>query len=213
MTPGDFSRRRRTTIFGMWCVLAGSLDARLETAINIAGTAFLARFAFELAQAFNVFYHKHHILKEEDPEKRAFLLLVTALVREQLVTTLGIAGNYSAGKDVSIVASARATKTKTDPCLRQAGFAALEMTAKSRATTPPERGRYKFKGKSAGQTPFGPAVGGRSGRAGATTSSRNPRSSGWLRPWGLWRARVCLRRPSRWRRCRDGSTACPRRIP
>jgi arginyl-tRNA synthetase len=31
-------------------------------------------------------------LKEVDPEKRAFLLQVTALVRAQLVTTLGILG-------------------------------------------------------------------------------------------------------------------------
>jgi arginyl-tRNA synthetase len=73
-------------------LLAGSFDARLETAVASQEPAFLARFAFELAQAFNVFYHKHHILSEEDAEKRAFLLLVTALVREQLVTTLGLLG-------------------------------------------------------------------------------------------------------------------------
>ncbi|MGB9009610.1 MAG: arginine--tRNA ligase [Candidatus Acidiferrales bacterium] len=73
-------------------VLAGSFDARFDTAVASQEPAFLARFAFELAQAFNVFYHKHHILKEADAEKRAFLLLVTALVREQLVTTLGLLG-------------------------------------------------------------------------------------------------------------------------
>jgi arginyl-tRNA synthetase len=73
-------------------VLAGLFDARLDTAVASQEPAFLARFAFELAQAFNVFYHKHHILSEEDAEKRAFLLLVTALVREQLVTTLGLLG-------------------------------------------------------------------------------------------------------------------------
>jgi arginyl-tRNA synthetase len=73
-------------------LLAGSLDARVEQAVSAQEPAFLARFAFELAQAFNVFYHKHHILSEKDPEKRAFLLLLTALVREQLVTTLRIMG-------------------------------------------------------------------------------------------------------------------------
>jgi arginyl-tRNA synthetase len=73
-------------------VLAGSLDARLEVAIGSLEPNFLTRFGFELAQAFNVFYHKHHILKEADAEKRAFLLQVTALVREQLVTTLGLLG-------------------------------------------------------------------------------------------------------------------------
>jgi arginyl-tRNA synthetase len=73
-------------------LLAGSLDARVDQAVSAQEPAFLARFAFELAQAFNVFYHKHHILSEKDPEKRAFLLLITALVREQLVTTLRILG-------------------------------------------------------------------------------------------------------------------------
>src|ERR1700723_1355076 len=73
-------------------VLASSLDARLEVTLSSLEPNFLTRFAFELAQMFNVFYHKHHILKEADPEKRAFLLQVTALMREQLVTTLGLLG-------------------------------------------------------------------------------------------------------------------------
>jgi arginyl-tRNA synthetase len=73
-------------------LLAGSLDSRMEFAISAQEPAILARFAFELAQAFNVFYHKHHILSEKDAEKRAFLLLITSLVREQLVTTLGVMG-------------------------------------------------------------------------------------------------------------------------
>jgi len=73
-------------------VLAGSLDAKIELAISSQEPSVLTRFAFELAQLFNVFYHKHPILKESDPQKRAFLLLVTALVREQLVTTLNLLG-------------------------------------------------------------------------------------------------------------------------
>ncbi|MGB7309603.1 MAG: arginine--tRNA ligase, partial [Candidatus Acidiferrales bacterium] len=54
-------------------LLAGSLDARVGAAVEAQEPAFLTRYAFELAQAFNVFYHKHHILSEEDAEKRAFL--------------------------------------------------------------------------------------------------------------------------------------------
>ncbi|HXO44742.1 MAG TPA: arginine--tRNA ligase [Candidatus Cybelea sp.] len=73
-------------------LLAGSLDARVDAAVAAQEPAFLARYAFELAQAFNVFYHKHHILSEEDPEKRAFLLRLSSLVREQLVTALGLLG-------------------------------------------------------------------------------------------------------------------------
>jgi arginyl-tRNA synthetase len=73
-------------------VLAGSLDSRVDAAVGAQEPAFLARFAFELAQAFNAFYHKHHILAEEDAEKRAFLMRLTAIVREQLVTALGLLG-------------------------------------------------------------------------------------------------------------------------
>ena len=73
-------------------VLAGSLDARLDVAVGSQEPAFIARYAFELAQAFNVFYHKHHILSEEDPEKRAFLLRLTGLVRDQMVTALRLLG-------------------------------------------------------------------------------------------------------------------------
>jgi len=73
-------------------LLAGSLDARIDAAVAAQEPAFLARYAFELAQAFNVFYHKHHILSEEDAEKRAFLLRLASLVRQQLVTVLGLMG-------------------------------------------------------------------------------------------------------------------------
>ncbi|HTS12629.1 MAG TPA: arginine--tRNA ligase [Candidatus Limnocylindrales bacterium] len=73
-------------------LLSGSLDARVDAAVAAQEPAFLARYAFELAQAFNVFYHKHHILSEEDAEKRAFLLRLTSLVREQLVAVLGLMG-------------------------------------------------------------------------------------------------------------------------
>jgi arginyl-tRNA synthetase len=73
-------------------LLAGSLDARVESAVGAQEPAFLARYAFELAQAFNIFYHKHHIISEEDAEKRAFLLRLTALVRERLTEALGLLG-------------------------------------------------------------------------------------------------------------------------
>jgi arginyl-tRNA synthetase len=73
-------------------LLAGSLDSLVDSAVGAQEPAFLTRYAFELAQAFNVFYHKHHILSEEDTEKRAFLLRITSLVREQLVTALRLMG-------------------------------------------------------------------------------------------------------------------------
>jgi arginyl-tRNA synthetase len=73
-------------------LLAGSLDKRVDQAIGSQEPAFIARYGFELAQAFNVFYHKHHILSEENAEKRAFLLRLSQLVKDQLVQTLHLLG-------------------------------------------------------------------------------------------------------------------------
>jgi arginyl-tRNA synthetase len=79
---------------GIWDLVltAGSLGAQIETAIAVQEPAFLAKYAFQLAQAFNLFYHKHRILSEEDAGKKAFLLLVTALVEKQLVAALRLLG-------------------------------------------------------------------------------------------------------------------------
>ena len=53
----------------------------------------LCKYAFSLAQKFNLFYHKHHILSETDPEKKRHLLLVTDLVRKQLKKALYLIGS------------------------------------------------------------------------------------------------------------------------
>jgi arginyl-tRNA synthetase len=79
---------------GLWELLlaAGSLDYGVEAAIGTQEPAFIAKYAFQLAQAFNNFYHKHHILSEADEPKRAFLLRLTELVEAQLVSGLGLLG-------------------------------------------------------------------------------------------------------------------------
>jgi arginyl-tRNA synthetase len=79
---------------GLWELLlsAGSLDLAVDAAIGAQEPAFVAKYAFQLAQAFNNFYHKHHILTEADPQKRAFLLRMTELVEARLVETLSLLG-------------------------------------------------------------------------------------------------------------------------
>jgi len=52
----------------------------------------VAKHAFQLAQTFNNFYHKYHILSEADEQKRAFLLALTEIVETQLVRALGLLG-------------------------------------------------------------------------------------------------------------------------
>ncbi|MGB7284708.1 MAG: arginine--tRNA ligase [Candidatus Acidiferrum sp.] len=79
---------------GLWELLlsAGSLDHAVEAAIAAQEPAFVAKYAFQLAQQFNNFYHKHHILTEPDEQKRAFLLRLTELVESRLVETLSLLG-------------------------------------------------------------------------------------------------------------------------
>jgi arginyl-tRNA synthetase len=79
---------------GLWELLlaAGSLDHAMDAGIATQEPAFVAKYAFQLAQAFNLFYHKHHILSEADEQKRAFLLRLTELVEAQLVRALALLG-------------------------------------------------------------------------------------------------------------------------
>jgi arginyl-tRNA synthetase len=79
---------------GFWDVLlqAGSLDYSVDAAIAAQEPAFVSKYAFQLAQAFNNFYHKHHILSEPDQQKRAFLLGLTELIERELVRALNLMG-------------------------------------------------------------------------------------------------------------------------
>jgi len=79
---------------GLWelLLLAGSADTAVDATIAAQEPAFLAKYAFQLAQGFNNFYHKHHILSEPDEQKRAFLLGLTELVERELVRVLDLLG-------------------------------------------------------------------------------------------------------------------------
>jgi arginyl-tRNA synthetase len=79
-------------------LLAGSLGSQVNAATASQEPAFVAKFAFQLAQSFNVFYHRHHILSESDATKKAFLLSLAALVERQLVAALALLGIESPEK-------------------------------------------------------------------------------------------------------------------
>jgi arginyl-tRNA synthetase len=77
-----------------WQVLlaVSKSGAVLEKAVLAGEPAHVARYAFQLAQAFNNFYHQYPILSEADREKKVFLLWMTEVFRTQLERTLGILG-------------------------------------------------------------------------------------------------------------------------
>ncbi len=73
-------------------MLAGRLeDANAQAAIS-AEPAFLAKYTFNLARAFNLFYHRHRIIAEENAIKRAVLMAVADYTRQQLTSALGRLG-------------------------------------------------------------------------------------------------------------------------
>ena len=78
-------------IWSLW-LRAGRRSAVLEQCIATSEPAHLAKHAFQLAQEFNNFYHKHHVLTEIDPERRMFLLATAAITMRELITVLAMLG-------------------------------------------------------------------------------------------------------------------------
>jgi arginyl-tRNA synthetase len=74
-------------IWALW-LRAGRRTAVLKQCIATSEPAYLAKHAFQLAQEFNNFYHRHHILTEEDAARKTFLLATAAVVLRELVTAL-----------------------------------------------------------------------------------------------------------------------------
>jgi arginyl-tRNA synthetase len=93
--PIDFARFFKddsgTEIWELW-LLAGKTLAVIEQCIATTEPAYAAKHAFLLAQQFNNFYHRHHILTEPDPARKQFLLATAAVVRRELGRVLGIMG-------------------------------------------------------------------------------------------------------------------------
>ena len=60
--------------------------------ISTTEPAYLAKHAFQLAQLFSAFYHRHPILSESDEKRKRFLLATVAVVRRELIRTLAVMG-------------------------------------------------------------------------------------------------------------------------
>jgi arginyl-tRNA synthetase len=78
-------------IWALW-LRAGRRTLVLEQCISTSEPAHLAKHAFQLAQEFNNFYHKHHILTEEDPARQTFLLATAAVALRELKAVLSWLG-------------------------------------------------------------------------------------------------------------------------
>ena len=78
----------------IWSMLvhAARLEDTLLQAANATEPAILAKYTFNLAKAFNLFYHHHKILPEPDPVARAVLISVADIVRNALTAALNTMG-------------------------------------------------------------------------------------------------------------------------
>jgi arginyl-tRNA synthetase len=74
-------------------ILEGArLDEYVDTSIRSLEPSVLAKYAFGLAQAFNAFYHRQQILREERVDARLWRAAGVAFVRRQLAKALDLMG-------------------------------------------------------------------------------------------------------------------------
>jgi arginyl-tRNA synthetase len=73
-------------------MLAERLDEVIAQCAASAEPANLAKYTFTLARAFNLFYHRHRIIAEEDETRRAVLIAAANIARRQLTSALASLG-------------------------------------------------------------------------------------------------------------------------
>jgi arginyl-tRNA synthetase len=78
-------------IWELW-LAAAKTSYIVDQCIATTEPAYLAKHAFQLAQLFNTFYHRHPILSEPDEKRKQFLLATVAVVRRELIRTLAVMG-------------------------------------------------------------------------------------------------------------------------
>ena len=93
--PTDFRRyldgEAGNEIWELW-LAAAKTSYVVDQCIATSEPAYLAKHAFQLAQSFNYFYHRHPILTEPDEERKQFLLATAAVVRRELIRVLATMG-------------------------------------------------------------------------------------------------------------------------
>jgi len=92
--------QRATAVLGdeagteVWSLimLAQRLDEVVMQCRSSEEPANLAKYTFNLAKSFNLFYHRHRIIAETDEMKKAVLIAAADIARRQLTTSLSILG-------------------------------------------------------------------------------------------------------------------------
>jgi arginyl-tRNA synthetase len=85
---------RHLTEESLWqlVLLASKTGHVLDRAISSGEPAHVAKYAFQLAQSFNNFYHEHSVIAEKDEQRRNLLSWLTLYVRDQLLSAMRVLG-------------------------------------------------------------------------------------------------------------------------
>jgi arginyl-tRNA synthetase len=78
-------------IWELWLTSAKT-SLVVEQCIATTEPAYAAKHAFQLAQLFNNFYHRHRIIGEPDESRQKFLFATAAVVRRELTRVLAMMG-------------------------------------------------------------------------------------------------------------------------
>lgn len=73
-------------------LLVSKLSLVIEQCLATSEPAYLAKYAFQLAQQFNNFYHRHHVLHETDSMRKTFLLATAVVAQREMTRALGYLG-------------------------------------------------------------------------------------------------------------------------
>lgn len=87
----SFADEAGTEIWSL-VMLAERLDEVVSQCAVSAEPANLAKYTFTLARAFNLFYHRHRIIAEENEVRRAVLITAADIARRRLTSALAMLG-------------------------------------------------------------------------------------------------------------------------
>lgn len=92
LTTEAMARQLATDELWQILVSAAKADTVVDRAVAAGEPAHVAKYVFQLAQTFNLFYHQYPVLAEPDPERKAFLLWLNGYLADQLERTLAVLG-------------------------------------------------------------------------------------------------------------------------
>ncbi len=92
LTRDAIARQLASEDFWQLLLQASKVEVAIARAIDSGEPAHVAKYAFQVAQAFNKFYHEYPVIAEKDRERRTFLLWMCDYFRSQLERTLGVLG-------------------------------------------------------------------------------------------------------------------------